>query len=256
MAISKITEAPTPLEEVAKINEIVDGVNTNSTTKANASDVVDLTSTQEISGSKTFTQNIPISKNGPALVLQATDVTKGTIPAETKAWVVAMVDSEGVAVANRLMSVGNILKDDNSNQCFLRAYKSTSGSTAAADIGIIYPASGDPYTYAPAGGNRSNTIITHIGGSTANTNGYFELGNGWILQRGYVNVSVSGEQTVTFPKAFSSATSYCIVKNYGSAGSNVHNDREASFYSLTTTSAKTWATTDDTSRFWWFAIGR
>lgn len=256
MAISKITEAPTPLEEVAKINEIIDGVNTNSTTKANVSDVVDLTSTQEIPGTKTFTKNIPISKNGPALVLQATDVTKGTAPTENKAWVVAMVDSEGGAVANRLMSVGNVLYDDNLNSCFLRAYKPTSGSTAAADIGIKYPASGNPYTYAPACGNISDTILTHIEGNTSNSGGYFELGNGWILQRGYTNVSSNGEITVTFPKAFSSATSYCIVKNYGSSGSNTHNDREASFYSLSTTNAKTWAATADTSRFWWFAIGR
>lgn len=256
MSVNKITTAPQPIDEVNKINEIIDEVNSLSSTKANDSNVVHTTGAEDIAGVKTFTSTLYNKKNGPALVLQATDVTKGTTPAENKAWVVAMVDSKGGAVANRLMSVGNVLRNDNSNQCFFRAYKPTSGSTDAADIGIIYPASGDPYTYAPAGGNQRDTIITHIGGITSNTSGYFELGNGWILQRGYVNVSVSGEQTVTFPKAFSTDTSYCIVKNYGSSGSNVHNDREASFYSLTTTSAKTWATTDDTSRFWWFAIGR
>lgn len=220
------------------------------------SNYVDLTSTQEISGTKTFTSTLYNKKNNPAIVLQHTGVTKGTTPSENEAWVVANCDSVGAAVANRLAAIGNVLSVLNNNSCFIRAYKNVSGSTDAADVGVVYPASGSPYAYAPAGGNISNTILTHIEGATASSSGYFELGNGWILQRGYVNVSVSGEQTVTFPKAFSSATSYCIVKNYGSAGSNVHNDREASFYSLTTTSAKTWATTDDTSRFWWFAIGR
>lgn len=252
MSVNKITTAPQPIDEVAKINEIIDEVNT----KANASDVVDLTSTQTISGFKTFTKNILNSKGTPTITLQATDVTKGTRPAENKSWVVAMTDSQGTVVANRLMAVGNILSNNNNNACFIRAYKPTSGSSVAADVGVVYPDSGDPYAYAPAGGNINDTILTHVKGLASNSGGYFELGNGWILQRGYANVSTSGEQTVTFPKAFSSATSYCIVKNYGSAGSNTHNDREASFYSLTTTNAKTWAATADTSRFWWFAIGR
>lgn len=254
MAISKITEAPTPLEEVAKINEIVDGVNTNSTTKANASDVVDLTSTQEISGTKIFTKNIPISKNGPALVLQATDVTKGTAPAENKAWVIAMVDSEGGAVANRLMSVGNVLKDDNSNQCFIRAYKPTSGSTAASSLGVVYPASGDPYAYCDPS-DVAGSILTTTEISKASSSAYFRLGNGLLIQRGYVTVSANSEATVTFPKAFSGNNSYTIIKNYNSSSSSGLGDREGSFYSQTTTSAKTYNVSSDTSRVYWLAIG-
>ena len=87
------------------------------------------------------------------------------------------------------------------------------------------------------------------------SNGYVKLGNGLIVQWGRVNISSDTSSTITFPTAFSSSTSYTIIKNYQSSHDTEARDREVSFYSQTATKATTWSSKADTNGFSWLAIG-
>lgn len=100
----------------------------------------------------------------------------------------------------------------------------------------------------------ANSILTTVSVINNEYGQAFILGNGLIIQQGGVDVSTTGEHIVQFPTPFSGVT-YSIVKNYGSAASTVLDDRESSFYSLTSTSAKTYCTSVDTTHFQWIAIG-
>lgn len=103
--------------------------------------------------------------------------------------------------------------------------------------------------------DANTSILTTVAKSKA-SNGYFKLGNGLIIQWGRVTgITSNQESTVTFPVAFSSSTSYTIVKNYQSNATTSAADREISFYSMTSTTAKTFTASDDTSSFSWLAIG-
>jgi hypothetical protein len=136
---------------------------------------------------------------------------------------------------------------------FLVHKANSSSDTANATMGIRYPASGVPYGFAPAS-DVNDSIVTTVNISKG-TNGYFKLGNGMIVQWGRMNTTSTSECTVTFPIPFSSASSYTIVKNYQSDDSSNASDREVSFYSMTSTTAKTYSPREDTNQFSWLAIG-
>ena len=71
------------------------------------------------------------------------------------------------------------------------------------------------------------------------TNWYRKWSDGWLEQGGVINTAPANEiVTLTFLKPYSSKA-YSILKNIGGNTSAYQFDGYSSFYSLTTTSAKT-----------------
>lgn len=199
---------------------------------------------ETINNEKTFTAN---------LIRAHTDITKGTNPSSPVYWGVEFTDKNGQTTANRLGLLETKLHTNGDVETYITAYLNTNGSTDQTALKIVYTKSGNKYAIAPAS-DINDSIVTTVSKSKG-TNGYFKLGNGMIVQWGRMNTTSNPERTVTFPIPFSSASSYTIVKNYQSDSDGETFDREMSFYSMTTTSAKTYSPQQDTNQFSWIAIG-
>ena len=145
MSISKITEAPTPLEEVAKINEIIDNI-------------VDLTSDQSISGVKTFT-NMPISLSN-AESLDAGGYTIRNIAADTTTAPSAQIYNYlRYRDANNLIlgDVDFMRGTDGSQTTRIMARSAISGSEISAYFGVVSGVDGTGSV------NGSRTVLRSIG---------------------------------------------------------------------------------------------
>lgn len=169
------------------------------------SGVVHLLGTETITGTKTF-QADPIIKNGaPRLYISDPNQTKGT--ANGTQWsAVEFQDNNGA----RLGLVRQLNDSTKLNRVeFLVEKANASGDNSQATMSLYYPASGNPYATAPAS-SVANSIVTTIAKNWDSTNkkGYYQLGNGLIVQWGFSDTS--GTVTVRFPKAFTT-TNYTIV---------------------------------------------
>lgn len=210
-------------------NSCLDG-ETNSTTSnmlalkgwvnnpATATNVVHRSGNETIGGVKRFSENIITDINA----------TRNVAPSTTQYGGIGVRDN-----ANNLFASMVAAMDTNKNaSAFLRVFnpKNTSSSDATY-MTLHYDADGATYVTAPAS-DKNGSIVTTTGKTKA-ANGYYELGNGLIMQWGTSNGS--GWQTVTFPKAFTSTNytivgiskgeSYCVVgtktKSNVSVGNNV-----------------------------------
>ena len=107
--------------------------------------------------------NINIAKTTPCYNLQTTNYVKGTPPKSTLYSGFLSRDSEGTTVNNSIAGVQGVVSGTTGNHTAqLLAYKPVSGSSAESHISITYPATGDPYTYAPnpPTGDSSTKIAT------------------------------------------------------------------------------------------------
>lgn len=102
-----------------------------------------------------------------------------------------------------------------------------------------------------AAGSYANTSLSNV--VTTVGLGYVYIGK-LLIQWGSLKAIKDTEVTVTFPKPFSNSN-YFIGKNIGSLGSGAPSDNRASFYNLTTTSAKT-RQEDVYTYARWLAIGQ
>ncbi len=91
----------------------------------------------------------------------------------------------------------------------LSGFNLTNKSGNSEIICLRYDSNGNFFTQAPAS-DVANSIVTTVNKSKA-ANGYFQLGNGLIIQWGKSTAS-SSSGNVTLPKAFSS-TNYAVVIN-------------------------------------------
>lgn len=186
--------------------------------KANDADVVHLTGTETITGVKSYTAM-------PALIFP--DETRGTAPSSASYGGIAFLDNNGERMA--------ILEKDHLTDgsiCLnLRAANpTTTGTASQATLGVTYPMSGNPYATAPAS-DANGSIVTTVNKSKA-ANGYFQFGNGLIINWGVT--TASGEQTITFAKAYTS-TNISITHTRSSADGTNDND---ALYTITKTNFK------------------
>lgn len=200
---------PTPTEDTTNSTQI-DTVGARNT---KLSGYVTLATDQTITGQKTIDGSL----------LTKIDATRNVTPATAKYSGIGVRDNDNNVFASYLSGM-----DTSGNASVLmRVFnpKNTS-STDVTNINLRYNADGSKYATCPAG-DVANSILTTLSKSKA-SNGYFELGNGLIVQWG--TSSGSGTRTVTFPKAFSSTNytivaishgnSYCVVEfNNKAAGS-------------------------------------
>ena len=124
--------------------------------------VVHTTGAETVAGVKTFTSTPRISGTNPEIHLQRTDIAKGTTPSAAASHSVGLHDKNGVDIANTFSAVQFTLDTDGNSKAELYAFKNEASSSVSASLGITYPKSGDPFTYAPtpAAGDNSTKIAT------------------------------------------------------------------------------------------------
>lgn len=190
-------------------------INGNAATVTNG---VYTTGNQTIGGTKTFSAAPYVNLSQPRIYLKSSAVTKGNAPASnTEVGYVNFGDKDN-AVLGRLRYFYDTNKDSVTQ---ITAYQANSASDSnSASIGVKHPASGGGYGFAPAS-DVNGSIVTTVNKSKS-SNGYFQLGNGMIVQWGSVTAN-NTVLTVTFPTSFTST-------NYTVAGT-AHNVGKALFIS-------------------------
>ena len=146
------TEAPTPTDTTTTSGT---QIATTGWVNSAGNNVVHRSGDETIAGTKTFSGEVVRQISGTqGIRVQHTGLVKGTAPsgsvanAGTQGQFVYQ-DKNGLGAANRL---GGVTVDYNTNGSIvarLSAFKPESGSSSYASIQVIYPASGDAYTYAP-----------------------------------------------------------------------------------------------------------
>lgn len=172
------------------------------------SNFVNVAGTQTISGGKTFTSNLYVNNGDPRVFLKHSSAIKGTAPSST------LVSSYQVRDKNNelLGSVHTQYYSDKSILTQIVVYKANNSSdTASSRISVGYDTNGNVVTAAPEC-DSANSIVTTINKSKAD-NGYFQLGNGLIIQWGKtttLNHNPASPVSITLPIAFTS-TNYKVV---------------------------------------------
>lgn len=232
--------------------------------------VVHLTGNQTIAGTKTFSSTISGSINGNAAtvtngvyttgnqtiggtkkfsnnILTIIDATRNVVPSAIKYGGFGIRDNADNLFASLVSSM-----DTNKNAtAFLRVYNPNNTSTSDATYMILhYDADGLKYVTAPAS-DVNTSIVTTVNKSKA-ANGYFQLGNGLIVQWGRITVN-SEDGTVTLPKAFTS-TNYTTLATYHNS-TGLGSNRGHPVIKAQTTTTFTWYCDSATSSLYWIAIG-
>ena len=135
----------------------------NGGTGSSTKNFVDLTSAQTVAGVKTLTANPVIKNTGPTIILQQTDITKGTNPSANQFASIHMVDSAGSAVVNRTGSLENRINACGLASTLLRVYQFANGSTNSAELSVYCSADGTQKFAecpTPTAGDNSNKIAT------------------------------------------------------------------------------------------------
>lgn len=229
------------------VESVASGLQTQINSKAADNAVVKLSGTQEIGGTKTFTNTI-VSKspNYSTIYKQLTDVVKGTAPSSAKYGCVSLYDGEGTVDKNRLAALVTEYLTNGKIYAGLTVSSPIHNSTTTKSIGIYGNTDGTFTTYAPAD-SAVNSIVTTTGISKAQ-NGYVKLGNGIIIQWGK---SIGGEH-VTFSQPFTSNSSFGIGTGYVDSIASDH--QHGCIYNVTSTGFD-WVRYNANSVLYWTAIG-
>lgn len=232
MTIQKINTSIKPSEEVDKINEVIDEVNSN---------VVHKTGNETIAGVKTFTlsPNLLVNVDDSRIVTQFTDIIKGTIPSTAHYAGFSSVDSNGEQFANCNCSY----KNDGTYGCNFYVQSTTNSGS----LGVYIDNNGKVYTKSPAS-DENNSIVTTVNKSKS-ANGHFKLGNGLIIQWGR---SSTTDGYVTFPTPFSNACTAVIPTRIssGDAQSNIFENASTTRFKI-----KIYGGYSSSSYFYWIAVG-
>ncbi len=236
------THAPTPTDTTTTSGT---QIATTGWVNSVGNNVVHKTGDETISGTKTFNDSTTLKHS---LQLQSTEIAKGTNPSSTKYQILAFYDKNGTVQENKTGQIYTTYTQSGMLSISMDVFQPVSGSRNSAGISVKYPASGNAYAEAPAS-DVTNSIVTTVNKSKGD-NGYFQLGNGLIIQWG-TNAATSSGTAVTLPKAYSSNNSYSVVicRNAGNSG-------DIAAVNRTSATTFTIATSNGNSRNWqWIAIG-
>lgn len=187
------TSAPTPTDTTTTSGKQIATTGWVNSTNNN---VVHKTGNETIAGIKTFAESYNVKNNA----------VKGTAPSADDVRQLQFCDKNGSIIG----TVFNTYATDKRNTVGFAVNKVNSASdTDRAFLFAVYPPSGSPYTWClPSDVNGS--IVTTVNKSKA-ANGYFQLGNGLIIQWG----TKTDNGNVTFPKAFTTHVSVSLSVNNG-----------------------------------------
>lgn len=193
------TSAPTPTDTTTTSGTQIATTGWVNSTNNNA---VHKSGNETIGGTKTFSNN----------VITEIPMNRGTGHANDIYGGYGIHDSNGnlfaslIAKSTAGSGEGNTTPGNSS--VFLRVYNpNNTSSTDAKYLQLIYGADDSSYATCPAS-DKNGSIVTTINNSKK-PKGYFELGNGLIIQWGKSQTSDSSG-VFTLPKAFSS-TNYAVV---------------------------------------------
>lgn len=128
------------------------------------SNLVTTNTTQDITGQKTFTSNIGLTRSSPFFILQNTDLVKGTTPSTNLASLVVMQDSTSrTAMSARLGAVYTEYRTDNSIRTGIQSLLPVSGSsTVGASLYVQTNSDGtySSYCHTPSVTDNSTSIAT------------------------------------------------------------------------------------------------
>jgi hypothetical protein len=160
-----VTEVPRAESAVNAAKATADSNNNNIiNTYATKKEVVDISSSQEIAGVKTFTSNPVISTTDNAhLTLQTTDITLGTIHNTTESCGTMIVDSKNNEIGSFLVNMigtGSGISDNLKNSTI--SEMSANNGTVSGSISVVVENNGARYATAPSTPTTasSNEIVT------------------------------------------------------------------------------------------------
>lgn len=160
--------------------------------------VVHKTGSETITGAKAFTSSLD---------KKSTDDDYTLTPSEQSATFFGVVDKN----ANWLGGFEHYHRTDGAYIKQMVVRQQNSNNYTWLQIGIT--SDGTAFTEAPAC-DLNNSIVTTVNKSKAR-NGYFQLGNGLIIQWGEGTIAADATSAnVTFPRAFTSSTSYTFTAQH------------------------------------------
>lgn len=134
-------------------------------TKANDNAVVHLAGAETITGLKSFSKN---SGYAASVKQSISQLSKGTVPANT--YYFSLIHDDGTPNPegqdynnkNRFGLFETSVETDGTVRSCIQCYKNEAGVETNARLGIAYPSTGDPYTFAPtpSAGDNSTKIAT------------------------------------------------------------------------------------------------
>lgn len=208
-----------------------------------ASNFVNLAGAQTISGAKIYTNVIYSTRTDAddiCFSIKDTNVSVSSNPSAQGTRRIRFTDKDN----NRLTEIQSSKNTSGKTTLGLLASNTVNGVDINAIMSIHVEADGTKSTTCPAS-DVVDSIVTTLN-KTKSGNGYYELGNGLILQWGNVSQNTNTTGTITFPKPFVNGYKCVAVGNSSST-----------FVWLTgdTNTAITWNKTSATSQIKWIAIG-
>lgn len=210
--------------------------------KADDNAVVHLAGTETITGTKT------LEGTGWITHIKNNEVTYNTAPSSDTSSAIAFVDKNGEAIG----VVECFRAPDNTTRTQLNT-RCANGSWSSQALQLHVASDGTSTAFAPAS-DVNWSIVTTVSKSKAQT-GYFELGNGLIVNWGKGTIPANATSaSVTFPKAFSSGTSYSVITVHNGSATTATMTRPNyptatgfdCYYNAAHTSSR---------NFYWIAIG-
>lgn len=216
-------------------------------------DVVHKSGNETIEGTKTIKVTAPnITQpqylNVMPILLHQYDVAN--INNSVHAYYSIVQDKNGVF---SIYNTSQINTTDVRNVINARTRNNDNTANISASLSIIAQRSGTTYATAPAS-DINGSIVTTVNKSKA-ANGYFQLGNGLIIQWGRFNSNSVGEKTITLPKAFTSANYSVTVQQGGASMGAPYYANSHLAYPANTTTFKVYTTYSESSNLYWIAIG-
>ena len=207
--------------------------------------VVHLTDTETISGVKTFTGS---TRNR----ILSTENRTGTFMAQNMKYALGTTPSSDILTQMQMRDSSDdwvalwehAYRSDGSTQSALACRRANKSASNSLIVG--YDRNGTVYTYAPAC-DLAGSIVTTVNKSKA-SKGYYQLGNGLIINWGYYN-SGGTSGTINFAKSYTAYSRVVATSSYGFGdspwGVNI---------TTTTTSKFDWYQVHSQG-FWWIAVG-
>ena len=189
----------------------------------------------------TMTGGLIISANSPYQGLRMNDTGQvaGTTPTSEKNIGLRFYDNNGTYVGY----IQNTYGTDGSRKLLLNCRNGASNKSGTLMIGFD---ANDRFISEMPSCQDNSSIVTTVSKSKTQ-NGYYKLGNGLIIQWGFLS-QVSSGGSILFPTAFSSATSYSITSGLASASASI-------YFSSASTTGINYTTSGTKKDYYWIAVG-
>lgn len=228
--------APTPTTTTATTSTLAATTGWVNTVGNN---VMHLTGTESVGGSKTFTNQLGLnsglkfnlsSQGYISVTAQNKGINIGTAPSTNTGFQMNLEDATG-GLNHRFGGFLTVYNTSGTTYAQIRAYKPDGSGQTQADVSVYYPASGDPYTSAPTPSSNTdsstkiattawvNNWVAANGGFSTFTKagkGGFKLANGLIINWG----TNTATDTITFAIPFSSSDSYSVATTVIATGAS------------------------------------